>query len=46
MKRRFGAGLSAPTFSLHERRRGEGNGLDSHSKQSASGRNASMGKFD
>jgi len=46
MKRRFGAGLSTPTFSLHEKRWGEGNGSDSHNRQSASGKTASMGKFD
>jgi len=45
MKRRFGAGMTTPTFSL-EKRWGEGNGSDSHNRQSSAGKTAGMGKFD
>lgn len=45
MKRKFGAGLSTPTFSL-EKLWVEGNGSDGHNKQPSSGKTASMGKFD
>lgn len=45
MKRKFGAALATPTFSLHEKLWSEGNGSDSH-RQPSSAKTASMGKFD
>lgn len=46
MKRKFGASLGMPTFSLHEKLWGEGNGSNTHTRQSSGGRMASLGKFD
>jgi hypothetical protein len=45
MKRKFGASLTTPTFTLGEKRWGESNGSESHNKQS-SGKPGSLGKFD
>lgn len=45
MKRKFGASLVTPTFTLGEKRWGESNGSESHNRQS-SGKPGSSGKFD
>jgi hypothetical protein len=46
MKRKFGASLTTPTFTLSEKRwGGESNGQESHNRQS-SGKPGGSGKFD